>query len=133
MNVRGNCFYCHPLYLPLYYNILLSLFYAITRLSCYRCHLAGGGHARPVAVRQLLPTPDHGYDLAAEHTNSRLEPAGARRVPGLRVHHIVDRVVPVHQHGRAEVQARLSATPSPRVAYPYPHNNPLPHPLPSAP
>lgn len=82
-------------------------------IDVYRCYLAGRRHAGAVAIRQLLSAADHGHHFAAEHTDPWLEPARARRVPGLRVHHFVDSAVPVHQHGRAQVQARLSPVPSP--------------------
>jgi hypothetical protein len=81
--------------------------------SHFRCHLAGGRYARFVALRQLLSAADHGNDVPTEHTDSWLEPAGTRRVLGLRVHHLVDSIVLVYQHGRAQVQARLSSVSSP--------------------
>lgn len=84
-----------------------------TTIDVYRCYLAGRRYAGAVAIRQLLSAADHGHHFAAEHTDPWLEPARARRVPGLRVHHFVDSAVPVHQHGRAQVQARLSPVPSP--------------------
>lgn len=71
------------------------------RIILRRCHLAGGRHAHTVAVRELLPAADHGDHVAAEHTDQGLEYPGTRRLSGFRVHHIVDSVVPVHQHGRA--------------------------------
>lgn len=108
--------FCHPV------NMLYWKVYFLFS----RRYLARGGYARAVAIYQLLSASDYGHHFAAEYPYPWLEFAGTRRIPRLRVHHIVDRVVPVHQHGRAEVQAWISpsclVTAYPTCPKPHPHH-----------
>lgn len=55
-----------------------------------------------------------------------MEPVGTRRVLGIRVHHLVDSVVPVYQYGRAQVQARLSLASSPPPSHTRHSSTPAP-------
>lgn len=91
-----------------------------------RRYLAGGRYAHIVEVCQLLSAADHGHDVPEKHTDPRMEPAGTRRVLGIRVHHIVDSVVPVYQYGRAQVQARLSSASSPPPSHTRHSSTPAP-------